>query len=170
MADLVVGSFHRQKSQRTGSAEPEAGPPEASWPRRAHAWGLRSGLPSHPALIVTLLAGDEGDTLARHCQAAIVPGPFALTAQMVRDLLDRGFPPATVVATAEAAASATSGLLGRILSYRDQLPGRNPRKAGERQAAAENLQAQRHKAVSDLSEVLHEYILAAPDPAVVHAV
>ncbi|MFL5733103.1 MAG: hypothetical protein ACJ78Q_07850 [Chloroflexia bacterium] len=164
LAGLLLGALHRQSALRGSGSRPVEGLDDAGRLRRAYNRGLRSGLPSCPALTGAILEDPDGDSLARRCEAVLSRGPFALPPQVLRDMLAGGVPTATVVATAEAAAHATTGLQHRILSYRDELPSRDPRKARERREVAEQLQVQRQELVSGLSEALRGYLLAAPDP------
>src|SRR5439155_26640532 len=94
LAALVLGALCRWSAPGGAAWGPPVASLETGWLKRAYAWGLRAGLPSCAALTVTLLAGAGGDALARRALAAIGPGPFALPAQMLRDLLDRGAPAA----------------------------------------------------------------------------
>src|SRR5205823_710549 len=73
-------------------------------------------------------------------------------------------------ATAEAAISGTAGLLGRMMKYRDELPGLEKRASRvKRQAIAEQLRSERQKAVSAVAEMLHAYLWATADPTLAHA-
>jgi hypothetical protein len=134
--------------------------------QRAYAWGLQAGLPPEPALVVTLLEGEDGPALAWRCLLALQdPTPFSLKGEQLRELLADGVPPRVVVVLAEAAAAAAP-LAARMLRREKLAPGR----AADRRAAAEQLRRQCREAVDRVAYLLHEYVRATHDPEVVRLV
>ncbi len=170
MSALVLGAIYRQGGDP--SARPEMPPTRSGseWLRRAYDYGLKSGFPNDPAIILGLLATEDGAKLARR-YAAIerAPGPFALGATTLREMLFAGTSAQALLETAEALQTATS-LAERILDYREELPELTAYKRDERHETANRLRDERKQIVDDLTEVIHSYVRIAPQPEVVYGI
>ncbi len=164
LAALVLGAIRRKaRGPYDGPGLPDAalGP---RWLRRTYEWGVKRGLPPHPALIVALLDDDRGPALvARYLATLASPGPFTVPGEVLRDLLGRDVPADQVVAIAESTRDAED-LASRILRYRGELPDRP---ADDRFAAAERLLEERRQAISTLAAVCQDYVCCTADLAVV---
>lgn len=162
LAALMLGAVSQAADAR------EAGPFPAltdAWQARAFAWGVRHGLPPHPALISALLAADE--ETARRGQSREDRANFGLSVQTLRELLANGLLPATVAELAEAAADAET-VLERMLSVRAVLP--DPQKQWDRRQMASTLRAERRQTVQTLADALAAYAQVSRDPGVVRLV
>lgn len=162
LAALTLGALDRAGvPHKTRTSPSPTGDP---WLRRAYTWGLRSGLPLEPGLIVTLLVGEAGPDLARRCIAALQPtNPFSLPAELLRELLSERVSPTRVVELAEAAAAAAP--LARRILQRPSEPAERP--SSRRRTPAEDLLPQRQQTVSALADLLQQYGRATGDPVVV---
>jgi hypothetical protein len=162
LAALALGAL-AGRGGAAGSPPPAGRTPGADWRRRAFAWGAAHGLSPWPALTVALLADGDGERLAARCWAALRrPDPPLLPAELARDLLADGQPPARVVAVVEANA-ATDSLIER-LGARGALP---PGPAHRRRAAAQERRRVSGLVVASLAELMPRLVRAEPDPALV---
>ncbi|HET9224769.1 MAG TPA: hypothetical protein VFO07_19810, partial [Roseiflexaceae bacterium] len=105
-----------------------------------------------------------GLTLARryaHVKAS--RSPFRLPPELLHDLLVRSLPATEVLALCEAAVE-TGALARRIVERRPAIPGQPTRK---HKLVVECSLAQRRQLVTDLADLLHAYVRAAPEPSLV---
>jgi hypothetical protein len=129
------------------------------WLERAYRFGLRSGIPDDPPLVLALLADQAGLTLARrYVQAKASLSPFRLPPDLLYDLLVRGLPATQLLALSEAAVEA-GALARQIVDRRPATLGR----ARKRKPVVECSLPQRRQLVADLAEFLHIYVRAAPE-------
>ena len=162
---LLQGAQERRQVGEVKSGGPVMSPPLV---RAARAWGRKYGLSNPPGLFAALLAdggAKDGPPLADRCRRVVdSANPFALPAPLLRALLDDGTPAQTVVALAEAAADRTGPLASDLQSLRAALPV-EPETV--RRVLAEQLRPERARLVDELARLLHGYVEAARDPAVV---
>ncbi|MDQ3929748.1 MAG: hypothetical protein M3328_11470, partial [Chloroflexota bacterium] len=177
LAALVLGAIHRQNSDPATRRDVPPTRTNSEWLRSAYTYGLKSGFPNDPAIILALLAVEDGTKLARRYSVLErAPGPFALPATTMREMLFAGVSAQALVETAEALMAAAH-LAERIMDYRDELPEvRNYGRAGERvgprhrHEIATRLQAERKQIMDDLTEVVHSYVKVAPQPEAVYGI
>jgi hypothetical protein len=153
LAALLLGARRRQSGRPShGAPVPGLSDP---WLRQAYAWGQRDGLPSEPALIVVLLADENGPELARRCARALQsPSPFLPTVMLLRELLAAGESPPSVVRMTETCAAAAS-LAQQLLAFRDELP---ETRSDHRHRHARQLKAERKRVLEALIQTVTEYM------------
>ncbi|HEX8597425.1 MAG TPA: hypothetical protein VF952_02820 [Chloroflexia bacterium] len=170
LSALMLGAIYRQGGDPSTRPEMPTTRSGSEWLRRAYDYGLKLGFPSDPAIILGLLAAEDGAKLARR-YAAIerAPGPFALPASTLREMLFAGISALALLETAEALQAAAS-LAERIMDYREELPELTAYKRGKRYETANRLRDERKHIVDDLAEVIHSYVKIAPQPEVVYGI
>lgn len=173
LAALTLGAIHHvtgntsrsasdtYASARVPSRASAAGSSEV-WLRRAYRWGVQNGLPSEPALLITLLAGSDGMDSSHRCLVALrSDSPLRLPPDALRELLAAGVVPARVVELAEVVACASGHIVERIAQRRNELPEK-PR--DERLSESRRLQQEREKSLAAIAEVVTQYACASHDP------
>jgi Arc/MetJ family transcription regulator len=134
------------------------------WFRRAYDWGSRFGIPATPALVVALLADQDGARLVWRYLNAIRPdNPFLLSGDVLYDLALGGMPLDQLVILVEAIAAAEP-LASRVLQCRHELQN-HP--ALRRHMVAATIRFQRRELLVEIIGLLHDYIRATADPCVV---
>lgn len=194
LAALVLGASGRVNAELTGAlaALSEAtfdSPRHGGWLRRAWQWGLRRGLPAHPALTVEFLAHEQGVRHANECGQSLARfEALDFPPQLVREALHTGANAEEAAAIVRAALSFEATALDLARWTRSLMEQKLPDEASSesRKKRRRRLQARlgeppapiapslrqevalaRDEALAQLRDLLHGFVRATPDAAAV---
>jgi hypothetical protein len=172
LAALTLGAVYHT-GQLPDRADADANVLAHPWLRRCFAWGRQHGLPDNPWLLVRFLAAPDGAELAQqYAQALQQARRFRPANELLYKLVTDGVPPTQIIALLEALTAAAP--LGRhILVGKTWQTHKAPQQKGKKAGVLRPVDfspGARRQAVAHLRDILHGYVAATADPAVIYLI